>query len=75
MSKRTFGMDCRMALPRQPGSAGMRAPAWEDDVREDDVPCDEVPDLDAFRFARGMAWAAAISAPVWLAILAALTWL
>ncbi len=39
------------------------------------VPRDEVLDPDVRRFVRGMAWGGAISAPFWLAILAALIWL
>ncbi len=59
-----------MVLPQRPSSAGMRALACKTAV-----PRDEVLDPDVRRFVRGMAWGGAISAPFWLAILAALIWL
>ena len=68
--KRTHGMDDRMVhRSRRIGSAGVRLAEWEADLARDDA------FEDQRRFARGMAWASAISAPFWLAVLAALLWL
>ena len=70
-SKRTHGMDDHMVHPsRRIGSAGVRPAGWEADLARDDAL-----DEDTRRFVQGMAWAAAVSAPFWLAVLAALLWL
>ena len=59
-----------MVPSRRAGSADARHADWEADLARDD---DLYP--DAGRFARGMAWAAAISALFWCPLLAALVWL
>ena len=56
--------------PRRTGSKGVRPAAWEADLAPE-----AALELDARRFVQGMAWAAAISAPFWLAVLAAFMWL
>jgi hypothetical protein len=64
-------MDGLMVPSRRAGSADARHAGWEADVaRGDNLP----PEEETERFLRGMAWAAAISAPFWCAILAALIW-
>ena len=64
-------MDDHMVHPSlRIGSAGVRPAGWEADLARDDAR-----EEDTRRLARGMAWASAISAPFWLAVLAALIWL
>ena len=59
-----------LPLPRRMGPEGVRPAGWEADLARDDVL-----DPDVRRFVQGMTWAAAISAPFWCALLAALIWL
>ena len=61
---------CMVPSPRRIGPAGVRPAGWEPDLARDDVL-----DPDVRRFVQGMTWAAAISAPFWCALLAALIWL
>ena len=61
---------CMVPPPRRIGPAGVRPAGWEPDLARDDVL-----DPDVRRFVQGMTWAAAISAPFWCALLAALIWL
>ena len=70
-SKRTHGMDDRMVSPsRRIGLADAPPAGWEADLTRDDALNE-----DTRRLMQGMAWASAISAPFWLAVLAALLWL
>ena len=57
------------SLPRRMDPEGVRPAGWEPDPARDDVL-----DPDVRRFVQGMTWAAAISAPFWCALLAALIW-
>ena len=51
------------------GSADAPPAGWEADLARGDAL-----EEDRRRLVRGMAWASAISAPFWLAVLAALLW-
>ena len=64
-------MDDRMVHPsRRIGSAGVRPAGRKADLARGDAL-----EEDTWRLVRGIAWASAISAPFWLAVLAALLWL
>lgn len=59
-----------MAPSPRAASASVRRAKWEAALaRDEPLP------VDTPRLLRGLAWASAISAPFWLAVLAAVVWL